>query len=841
MAGAGGSFKISNVEEKPNHKVDYDVNVETFEKTKTAVNKIITMSDPNFQSYNELDNKEISLPWIKQSTGDLLEWYIRLVYNGQEFFEEIELTIWDFQEQFLKHPEYGKIMFFDVDSDPDDDVEVIIGFYWSIIKHPDGHEEKSLELRYRVRQLPPAGDNGEPGIEDITGELEVWSELHVNWGLVKETAKNKPIERNPIRNIINKLIQRLSNSKIKLFNTLFSRFKKDEAPVYEPLDVTDADYFSIGTGYRSPEGEEIPRYTEKRFAFAKDRLFSPTIFQNKMDPGNAIGEDPIEILYGFRSYEAATSTKKYDIEFSVEFEPAVYLINKFIPLEGYVYHYFDQKSKRNDDTKVTFASNIISGSGKDVTLSLEFDKIDDTIARAGRWMSFDVDMKNFDLDPLDGKFTYKASNKFSVGVVVNAPGFVEKIKINNIPTQASFEWDVDASIVPGALLKTEVSGFADLSMNSNLGSIVVYYPKTTEEDPDEAFLEVVDIPSVRAGGTAKLHIDIDNFQNSNNWIYGKVYQTSSSSLDRISVYLQEIEDPILELTGFPSSADGEAGLYWNQLRGHAKASTSGTAGMNIEIEYGSFIIRDTLSLKPGFIRTDFKIANSGYFGLDTSNEMVSNQLYFKNEASGDEIELNVGKVEADDFWLDWYLDSSGNIKDIGFRGIIDTLRGLHLDLDYNGRLANVELDWVLGQTGHFDIYLDQGSDLTIDFGEFVPSSDVYFMDGSITLSSQIDYDMSWQWKQGSSVNDPGHFTVNEHTVGPNIKHFDFEFTYNDKYGVRVDLNNLEFYVDLEWWKGDRLLPYVWLDFYVSADDFSLDLLWTNINGETQWYNDVQDW
>jgi len=35
-------------------------NVETFEKTKTAVNKIIKMSDPNFQSYNELDNKEIS-------------------------------------------------------------------------------------------------------------------------------------------------------------------------------------------------------------------------------------------------------------------------------------------------------------------------------------------------------------------------------------------------------------------------------------------------------------------------------------------------------------------------------------------------------------------------------------------------------------------------------------------------------------------------------------------------------------------------------------------------------------------------------------------------------------
>ena len=26
-----------------------------------------------------------------------------------------------------------------------------------------------------------------------------------------------------------------------------------------------------------------------------------------------------------------------------------------------------------------------------------------------------------------------------------------------------------------------------------------------------------------------------------------------------------------------------------------------------------------------------------------------------------------------------------------------------------------------------------------------------------------------------------------------------------------------------------------------ADDFDIDLLWTNINGETQWYNNVEAW
>ncbi len=833
--------------EKPQNLDKSDINsvieLDTFEKTKSAVEKYKIMGKSDFQPYNELNNKQITVPWTNNYQGDILEWYIRIVYNGKEFYKEVPITIRDFQEKFLKHPEYGEKIKFNVDSDSQDDLEVIIGFYRSIIKRPDGSDAKSLETRFRVRTLETGNY-----IEDSDGELEVWSELHVNWGLVKETAKSKQTN-SFLENLYNKLLDFRNNYKFKIFNLIFDKFSNffnrniDTSPEIQPTDVTDSDYFSIGAGYRSPAGEQIPRYTEKRFAFARDKLFSPSIFQHKMDPGSATGKDPFELLYGFRSFEASTDALKYDIEFSVEFDPAVYLITKFVPVGGYVYYYFDQKSRRSSDTRVTFASNILKGSGEDTTVSLVFDKIDDSLGSSGRWMMFDIDL--IDFDPLGGKFKYEASHKFDVGVIVNSPGFNEKVQVKGVPKRADISWDVDLSIRNENLFKTDVSGFAECSMSSDLNEIIVYYPRTDENDPLEEFIDIRGIPSVKVGGEAKLHIDLGNFGNPSNYIYGNIYQSSSSSLDNVDVFLKEIENPFFSLSNPPANADAEAGVYWNKLQGFAKGYTSSGANMQIGFEYGGFKITDTLGLKSGHIKTDFKIANSGYVGLDTSNDMLSNDLYFYNSNTGDEITLSIGKVDADNFWLDWELDSSGGIKDLGFRGIISVLRDLQLNLKYSGRNANLELGWVLGSQGFFDVFLDQENDLTIDFSQFAPESNVYDLTGSLVISDNIDFDMSWMMQQGSGTSggavNPGFFVINENTRNPNFKHFDFEFIYQDKYGISVNFDNLKFYLRFEWWKGQRVLPYVWLDYNVNVENFDVDLLWTNGDGETQWYYNVEDW
>ena len=82
-------------------------------------------------------NSNITLPWIEYSS-DLLEWKIRIIYNGEIFEQKVPIDITDFKDKFLKHPDYGEILYFNVDEDSKNDIEIIVGFYWSIIKYPDG-------------------------------------------------------------------------------------------------------------------------------------------------------------------------------------------------------------------------------------------------------------------------------------------------------------------------------------------------------------------------------------------------------------------------------------------------------------------------------------------------------------------------------------------------------------------------------------------------------------------------------------------------------------------------------------------------------------------------------
>ena len=824
----------------------YDLNsveLDTFNSVKKTVQDYRVFSSNDFTPYNELNEKEISIPWVKTGIGDLLEWYVRIVYNGQEYMQEIDISILDFQEQFLKHPEYAKILKFNIDNDMHDDIEVRIGFYWSQIAKPNGAIEKSLETRFRVNQLY-ASDQSSYGLDDPDGEFEVWSEIHVNWGLLKDISKDKQVKtlNNKFTALFNNIFEKIKSRNTILSNLIYRIFNRFKYINEEPeLTPEYSDYFSIGTGYRSLDGEEIPRYSEKRFAFAKDSLFSPSIFQKIMDPGTATGQDPVELLFGFQSYQSATETKKYDIEFSVEFEPAVYLKSKFVPIDGLVYYFFDSDSRKNSQTKITFGTNILKGSGEDTTVSILLDKIDNTLGSSGSYMMFDVDL--IDFEPLGGAFRYEASDKFDVSMIVNAPGFSEKVKVNKVPTTADLSWDLDFSIIGASFIQTQASGFVDLSMSSNLGGIEVFYPKETENDPDEIFLEVVDIPSSRASAFAKLDLDINNFKNQNNYIAGSLDHSASSRLDKIAVYLKNLEDPILDINSVPSKADGRIGLYWNRPQGYAYGASNGGATMNIDITYADFQISNNLQLRSGYLDTKFKIANDGYFGLDSSNKMISNTLTV-NKGSTDSFSLSIGNVDADDFYAHWDF-SGGKINDIGFEGMVDTLEDVVLSVDYQGKVADMELSWVLGQSGYFDIGFDQNSEVSIDFSDFAPQSDVFYIDGGLTISNDINYDMSWDFKQGSGSGsgsvDPGYFVVNQYVESSNIKNFDFEFTYQNKYGVRIDLDNLQFYLNFQWWKGDKLLPYIWLDYEVSYSLFELDLLWTNRDGVTQWYTDVDEW
>lgn len=819
------------------HDIDSNTIIQTFQKYQT--NTIDTLNP---------DTNAIDLPW-RNSQSQILEWWITIEYDGEIYEKKIPVSILDFSEKFLKHPEYGEKINFNLDYDPEDDVQVIAGFYWSVSIKPDGTEVRSLEKRLQVIQLE-TGDY----IEDNQASFEVWSELHINYGLFKTKAKsNEPYQM--IYEILKQVLSRAFNQeKTSLVNSflerLFPRLFPDD---FYPL-AEDNDYISIGSGYRSQDDQQIPRYMEKKFSFAREELFSPSIFQHQINPGQSSGKETLELLYGFKSYRSGSSIPTYDIEFSVTFEPTVFLKTKFIPAGGHVYYYFDDQSREPNETSITFSSNIIKSPNNDeeIDLTLLFNKIDETLGSTGKWFSFDIDILH-DFELFGGKLRYEASDIFDIDLIADSPFFEEKIKLSRIPEQVDLSWDLDFQVAPSfAGLFAHAKGFIDLSMSSDFGGVYVYYPTTDPQAQDTIFIDVPEgIPQdARIEAEATVNVDLTNLMDAGNFIYGKIKHTCSSNLDSIEVFLPETVDPIVRVTEIPAYSDAHARLHLSPLSGSAyvwRGSSGPPDPIEINLEYLGFKINDILTIRDGYIDTSFTIADNGHFFFDTSEGIFGNDLTASSIETGDAISLVVDEVSANDFQADWDIDTTGDqlrINDFHFNGMVDTLKNLQLDLNYQGKTTQVNLDWLLRQTGAFSIGVDQEDDLSLDFSQFAQNSTDFDLDGGITISDLIQIDFNWKFQQGTKDGgnvDPGVFTINENNDQSIIKDFDLYFTYQEKYGVDITFDNLEFYLDFEWWKGDRLLPYLWLDYEVSADDFDINLLWTDRNGDTEWYENVEDW
>jgi len=819
---------------------------------------------PNdLKEINQNYNYDVDLPWKYEKTN-ILEWWVVIEYEGQIFEKLVPVSIADFGEKFLKHPEYGESLRFDIDSDNEDDIEVIAGFYWSVLKDADGNDVDSLEKRIRFRQLETGSY-----IEDSDASITVWSELHINYGLFKSKGKNKNVDNsdviksswkfntllNKILNMENQIVEKHTFN--QFFNKIISFIHENILDLHpkkqiQPIPIDENDYISVGMGYRSEEGEEIPRYIEKRFSFVRDELFSPSIFQHIIDPGSSKGQTSFESLYGFKSYKSGSTNPTYNIEISTEINPAVYMKTKFIPIKGKIFCYFDEASQRYDQTEITFTSNILKGVGENVALSILLDSIDDSLGRSGRWMSFDIDMVG-DLEPLGGNIHYTASHSFTIGILLISPMFEEKIELCDIPQRVDIAWDLDFMLIPSPILYAHVDGYIDVSMSSQIGNLNVYYPKTDTTYEDKIFITIPKgIPKdTRFEAEATLNLDITDLQNNENYVSGKIKHDCSDNIDDIQVFLPDEEVPVLRVTDIPAYSDVNGKLYWNKLQGHVyvwRGSSGPPDPIEINLDYKGFHIHDIVTIRNGYIDTRFKVDTNGYFFFDTSEGIIGNELEVDNTDTGDSISLFIDEVSADNLQANWDIDTSGNklkINDIGFNGMVDTMKGLILDLDYNGKTTSLNLDWIFGKTGSFQIAVDQEDDFTIDFSQFALNSSVFQIGGGITLSDVIEIDMDWQLKQGEETGsgnvDPGFFSINKNNDQAMIKEFDFYLTYQDQYGVNINFDNLQFYLDFEWWKGDRLLPYMWLDYEVSSDDFDVDLLWTNLNGETQWYENVEDW
>lgn len=863
-------------------------NIALLHSLKKTVDTYMSTDETLYKNNVKYTGSDVTYPWAQPlPVGDFVSWWIRVNFSGENFEKQMTISPNDFIDR-LRHPMRFDVLSFNVDDDPEDDIFVYFAVCKSAISTPDGmiKNADSLESHLEVMTY---------GIEDEnrTSQLEVWSEIHVNYGLIKNSKSrdSSPFFNGKFGLLMNKLIERLRTTfenlgftrLLNLFNKLSGysqKEKNDENPGIGTLQ-DDNDYISIGVGVGSPQGGYIPRDFYKIFSFSKENIFQPLVFEHELK--SLSDKSPLDLLFGFQSYKAGSNDPTFDIAFSIEFDPALHIRTEFIPLSGYVFYSFDTDSQYGQQPKITFSSNIIKGEGKGVELSLVFDKIDNTMV--GNWMSFDLNV----LPPNIG-FEYKASKKFSIGLVVSSPIFSGKVKINGIPKEVNLDFDVDATFDhQGNELFVSFGGGVSLTMDSDLSSIVVYYPKLGPDEPDVTFLKVSGIPKSQSlsaeaslyvkndtmltvrpeghitlamsspiskietfypkanssdpdsmwvtvpngigagttiGAVAELYVDLDNFSYINNSVYGKIYRDSVSNIQRINGYLPGASGPIVEITDIPADSQAYGKLEWNKLKGYAHASRTSAGGpdpIKINLEFGSVTLENYLEIRDGHIDAQFQLAQAGYFGFDTANEMLGDTLTIGNTETGNSLTISVGKVSANDLWASWNLNTSQQpiqVENLALSGDLSLFEDFQVSAVLQGKNMHFEGDWHVGEEGmlSFDFTQDQPIEIIVD--DLFPNNPKYDLAGGVIISQDFHFDIKWNW------GDSGYFKINEDTNDPNFNWIFIRFTYTPdgytqpQYGAEIGGTNIGLIVWCEWIPG----PIIWWYVYLQGN-FYMDLLW----------------
>ena len=873
-----------------NETTDYAVTENTHHIITQTANDYLTGDYSSLTTQKQTTLSTTTYPWTYQSTN-ILTWLIRIEYNDQTYEQQLDISILDFQEKFLKHPEYYESVQFNVDSDPDNDIEALVGFYWSSVTDTTNTETKSLETRLRIRQLP----NG--GLEDPQANFEAWSELHVNYGLVKNSALGLQ-SHSFLSTILSKLQILLQH-----FNGPLSTFLQNIIENMQPQQdeepnilADDNDHFSIGCGVQSAAGFTTPQAIEKRFAFAREDIFSPTIYQHTINPYN--NDEPYTLLFGYQAYDASSTDPRTDTAFGITFSPGTKITTQYQPLSGTISYKYDQDSQRYSQTSIGFSAHTLRGSGKDVNLTLTYNQIPNTMAQSGRWMSFDLNTNGF---------VYTASHQFDVGITLSTPSFSETLSITSLPTtiDLSYTTDLDLTFLSGSLFDLELTGTLALDMSSPIeeftinypqnenateqqpllqlndipssqelslsgslginsvnllsltaesslshqsstspGEIIIYYPKAGAEDTSKPLLQIPQ-NSIPINGditaTATLELDTQDFSNPANNIYVAIDRSSSTDFEDLKLYLPNITTPIINLNNIPARSHAEAQLYWNELQGHLniqRQSSGSTKPFDINIAYDNYTIDDALHLKNGNIDFGFSIQPSGYLSLDTTNDMLNNTLDIQDSGTGNGFEIDTTDIEAEDLQIQWSIDTQDTlpkIQHLRFTGILNSLKDFTISVHHHGKQVAFDGTWDPGDQGQFSIDFAQDEPLDLEFDLNDEGTSPFDVQGSVELNNNLHYDMMWQWQQGESLEEPGYFKINSLTNEANIQSINLHFTYTPPsqttpyYGVDVTFNSPSIYLSAKWYRQSSGLPHIWYEGDIGGD-LDLDVLWKG-----EWY------
>ena len=430
------------------------------------------------------------------------------------------------------------------------------------------------------------------------------------------------------------------------------------------------------------------------------------------------------------------------------------------------------------------------------------------------------------------------------------------INVKDIPKKEKFKADASLFFQDGDIIKVEPTADLSFDMSSSIGEIDVYYPKAVANQPDSKFIWIPDgsIPrSVDLEGNLFVQYNTKNAKDPDNYFSGTMRHTCSSNIDQIDFYLpDDQDDPVFQMLDLPAFSYATGRLNWNTLEGSVYATRRSIGRYDpliVNLTYGGFEVYNYLEIRDGYISSQFEIANDGYLYLDTSDSMLADVLEVHNNNDDSQIPfrriyLKADELSAEGFKADWDIEMVGDqpqINDLKVSGIIDTIRGLTFDFEYEDKATSLDLEWTTGEQGELIVDFSQPDPIYIDFDIIDNVTQPYgiTVDGFVELKNNPHLDMAWKWKQGQSATDPSYFRINYEKNDPLIKNlyldvgWDSDQDGTSDWGAKVTLNNVGIYYYVRWY-WYSIIPYIWSEFDISGD-VDVDLL---LFGE--WYENVHE-
>ena len=619
-------------------------------------------------------------------------------------------------------------------------------------------------------------------------DFEVSLEIRFPFSLLKSKIKSN--------NFFNFPFIRYNNNNNNCLN-----FIKSKIELYsKPTPILSESYFHIRIGYSSPENNEGPNRVETRFFFGRNSILEPRVFRLKILPYDLGREYKLSYFNSYLTIDE-TGVENFYRTFSVDFEPAVELQITNIPGNGKIRYDFGNSG--GVSTKISFKAQ--GGSLSNIIQSFIIDPLPE-------YMSFDLTILG------ERSFKYESEKKYSVKYIMESieEGNLISLELDELPESITAEWGLKLFLLP-----LSGSGFIDLDMSSDLGSMALSFV-----DNEKPFIEINNFPQkLRVDG----FIDVPNLQGS----------------IQASKYL------------------GQKTI------------------INIPLIFDKWEIIGTIYINNGYGAASFNLPDSNSdhvsLGFDTNNDPLLGLGLTVNDLDQNQqvLYIAVDAIATDDLFLSFDYISS-EINNLQWSGRITELIDLEISIDYQGIGFNLATSWIVGEQGLFvfEINKEISIDLNqIDLGEIEldgkigiypgtilevewergkigyiniqtdgielsPEIELNFLDKnsnevflfcSIIMNPNCILKFDWEWGE------TGYFTIFTNDIIEDV-YIEIGYNYDQnldefKYGFKITGSDINVIRTIQWDTENGIIPRIW----ILGDDpipgnWDVWLLW-----QYQWY------